>query len=415
MLVLAILIAVISFVYAVPTEPTAPQSVTRLEDERYNVTQHNAPTLEAEAGNVTRIELFALAQTQTWQGFYGEIEGTITLDDAQNWTMYDWDMAEPQGEIYATPTIIGGATSGWSTVHCLNYSAKPNFCVNLSANATPSGWMINSFGTDNITLCNLTMNVTGNENFTHVYNYSWDKGTKATWTDTYLNLSLLENSTITWSLGLASNDYDGVDETFNASGTITANYTGGANLWEPHKTFWVGTIEITNGTCPATDMYETVCMNVTDPDRKDQIPFFWTLNHSQAIPQEFENETMCDIFWHHENYFIGNSTSLFNLTLDGVAVNNINLSDQKFKYMASEFGTNFQEVLLTVNNSDTIIYATIIENDGYLAYNSNLRNRTDVMGFDNQTHDFQMIVGDDGHPGDKQDTTTQYYFYVEIE
>ena len=409
LLAVCLLIVIISFVYAVPTEPTAPQSVTRLEDERYNVTQHGVPSLEAEAGNVTKIELFSLAQTQTWQGFYGEIEGTITLDDAQNWTMYDWDMAEPQGEIYAAPTTI----SNWDTVHCLNYTAHENWCVNLSANATADGWMQGTFATLNFTLCNYTMNASGNMNFTHAYNYTWDAGNKTTWTTSYINLSLLENSTITWSLGLASNDYDGVDETFNESGTITANYTGGANYWVNHTAFWVGTIEITGGTCPATDMYETVCMNVTDADRKDQIPFFWTLNHSGGIPEEFENETMCDLFSHNENYFlingtIPNSTSLFNLTLSGAEVNDVNLSGQKFKYMASEYGINFQEVLLSVNNSDTVIYATIIEND-------QIGNRTDVMGFDNTTHDFQMIVGDDGHPGDKQDTTTQYYFYVEIE
>lgn len=65
LLVVSLLVMLISFVYAVPTVPTAPQSVTRLEDERYNVTQHGVPSLQAEAGNVTRIEISSLTQTQT--------------------------------------------------------------------------------------------------------------------------------------------------------------------------------------------------------------------------------------------------------------------------------------------------------------------------------------------------------------
>jgi hypothetical protein len=70
-------------------------------------------------------------------------------------------------------------------------------------------------------------------------------------------------------------------------------------------------------------------------------------------------------------------------------------------------GTNYQEVLLAVNHSQTIIYTTIIENDI-------LGNSTDPIGYDNNTHDFQMIVGDDGHVGPNLDTTTTYYFYVEL-
>jgi hypothetical protein len=414
LLVAALLIAVISFVYAVPTVPTAPQRVTRLEDERFDPSNFNVPSLEAEAGNVTRIDMYALTQTQTWQGFYGEIRGTITLDDAQNWTFYDWDMAEPQGEIYATPALI----SNWQTVHCLNYSAKPNYCFNRSVNTTLTNYGQGSFFSYNVTVCNEILNASGDQNWTHEYLYWYDfdhenmSNTKNTTTISYLNRSILEEGNLEWSLGLLPGDYDGVDETFNESGQVTWNYSSGSNRWVNHSTFWVGTVEIRQGTCPAADMYQTVCMNITNPDRDQQFPVFYQMNDTQTPDMIITaNYTLCDTFLVKESAF--NNTYLFNISLGNSSHGNIpsynlNLSGQVFKYMASDYGADFQEVLLTVNDSQTIIYATIIEND-------NGDDNNDPRGFDNATHDFQLIVGDDGHAGPKQDTTTTYYFYVEIE
>ena len=66
--------------------------------------------------------------------------------------------------------------------------------------------------------------------------------------------------------------------------------------------------------------------------------------------------------------------------------------------------SDFQEILLTDNAS--IIFTTIIENDI-------VGDDLEVQGFDNQTHDFQMLVGEDGHGGD--DSITSYYFFVELE
>lgn len=59
--------------------------------------------------------------------------------------------------------------------------------------------------------------------------------------------------------------------------------------------------------------------------------------------------------------------------------------------------TDFEMILLADANNNTV-YTTIID-DGTTGYNG-------------QSHDFQMLVGDDGHAGDTQATT--YYFYTEL-
>ncbi|MBW2974269.1 hypothetical protein KY366_00995, partial [Candidatus Woesearchaeota archaeon] len=267
---------------------------------------------------VTQITITTVTQTQTWQGYYGDIVGTITLDDAQNHTMYDWYAAEPQGEVYAASQEV----TNWLTVHCFNYT---------------------------------------NNGSRHTY--TWDSGARSTTTTNVLNLTELETGNLAWSLGLLSGDYDGVDETFNVTGTIVTSRTSTGYTYEDHAEFFVGTINISAGSCPATNTYESVCVNKTDPNEQNQFKV--------------------------DNSFCGSDPD-------------------NYKWDGTEDGNNFQEVLLTVNDSETIIYTTIIEN-------RRGDNDTDIIGFDNETHDFQLLVGDDGHAGPKQDTSTPYYFYVEIE
>ncbi|MBU1199330.1 MAG: hypothetical protein KKF46_03425 [Nanoarchaeota archaeon] len=68
--------------------------------------------------------------------------------------------------------------------------------------------------------------------------------------------------------------------------------------------------------------------------------------------------------------------------------------------------THFSNVLLT--DAATLVFTTIIEND-------EIDNNTDVVGFDGVTHDFQLLLAEDGHDGGPEDVTTTYYFWAEIE
>ena len=76
--------------------------------------------VEAYAGNVTELYINSTLVTNRWQGFYGNVSGRIVLDDAYNYSMYDWDIADPTGEIYAA----NGSTVLWSEIRCLNFSGN---------------------------------------------------------------------------------------------------------------------------------------------------------------------------------------------------------------------------------------------------------------------------------------------------
>lgn len=308
-LIFAALALLVFSVRGVPSEPASPQRVSFISTSRMNTSNYMA-TMYAEAGNLTELSIYGMSQTQTWQGYYGEIRGTITLDDAYNYTMYDWYMAEPQGEIYAANSTV----TNWNTARCFNYTNNGSSMA-----------------------------------------FTYDGGAKSDYTNIVLNLSELEAY-----MGLLPDDYDGVDETFNESGTLAFGTQG-------HKEFAVGTINISQGSCPATTTYQLACVNLTPVDEVDR----------HVVSSDFCNGT--------------------------------DYSPQRFRWEGARAVDNdFQEVMLTVNDSETFIFATIIENDEG-------DNDTEIYGFNNVTHDFQMLVLDDGHPGPGQDYATLYYFYVEIE
>lgn len=108
------------WVTATSSDPEGPDSIIVGESEKGYESAGRA--ILAEAGNITPMNITARTQTQAWQGFYGNVTGYLTLDDADNWTMYDWYLAEPQGEIIASrkSSIV------WVNLTCLNYTSLWN-------------------------------------------------------------------------------------------------------------------------------------------------------------------------------------------------------------------------------------------------------------------------------------------------
>ena len=98
-------------------EPTYPDTLTEESSGRWGGT--GAISIEAEAGNITEITIDDRRTTQAWQGYYGNITGMITLDDASNYTMYDWSIPNPTGEIYAS----NGSGVTWADIMCVDFTS----------------------------------------------------------------------------------------------------------------------------------------------------------------------------------------------------------------------------------------------------------------------------------------------------
>ncbi len=117
-LTIMLIILLSTTIYAVNPLPEGPGVIDIIESSRR--TPHEVRNISVIAGNVTQLNITGTTVTQSWAGVYGRVSGIITLDNAAGDTMFDWDLADPRGEVYATsmPTV------NWETgnIWCWNWS-----------------------------------------------------------------------------------------------------------------------------------------------------------------------------------------------------------------------------------------------------------------------------------------------------
>jgi len=121
-LFLVLVFSAVLFVGLIPKLVVAlPSGGTIVSVSNSTAAPDSAGPHAAIAGNVTEITVTGVSTTQSWQGYYGNVTGTIELGDASGNAMYNWSQATAGGEVYATnfSTAIS-----WSTIKCLNESDR---------------------------------------------------------------------------------------------------------------------------------------------------------------------------------------------------------------------------------------------------------------------------------------------------
>lgn len=119
-------------VWADSDVPYGVRSINYIGSSRPNLSSYLPANTSAEAGNVTEINLTAIATTKAWQGYYGEISGILTLEDVYGYVFYNWTTLEPKGEIYAS---INNSVN-WTGIRCFHHDgSNGNFDVD-----TAEGW-----------------------------------------------------------------------------------------------------------------------------------------------------------------------------------------------------------------------------------------------------------------------------------
>lgn len=83
----------------------------------------SAGNASAMAGNVTSLNIYGVSTTQSWQGYSGNVSGAIKLADGSDNVLYNWSVASPSGEVYASTNT----TIQWSYIQCLNFSSLGNY------------------------------------------------------------------------------------------------------------------------------------------------------------------------------------------------------------------------------------------------------------------------------------------------
>lgn len=134
-------IAIVAFIFAMlfvsnvyATLPEGPSTISMQNSSRR--TPASSQTLNAIAGNVSQISIYGTTVTQSWQGYYGNVSGNITLDDSSNNTLYNWPVTHPEGEIYASTSPIDFSIGN---IACYNFTKSGGSYLNLTAYETSLG------------------------------------------------------------------------------------------------------------------------------------------------------------------------------------------------------------------------------------------------------------------------------------
>ena len=118
-----ILLASSILVYAVPSGPT----ITFISNETKQTSA--ARMINTTGGSITTMMLNATTQNPRWKAYVGNVTGTLTLDDANDNTIFDWTLTNVIGEIYATRA---SGNINWTGTNCSNstHISNENFALN---------------------------------------------------------------------------------------------------------------------------------------------------------------------------------------------------------------------------------------------------------------------------------------------
>ncbi len=108
----------IFFVILVINIDAAPGGVIVEYNYTETATPASAAAITTAGGTFTVLRLNTTTQTLRWKAYAGNVSGKLTLDDAGNYTIYDWSMAVVAGEVYASRSN----SINWASINCSNVS-----------------------------------------------------------------------------------------------------------------------------------------------------------------------------------------------------------------------------------------------------------------------------------------------------
>ncbi|MDD5086774.1 MAG: hypothetical protein PHV16_03385 [Candidatus Nanoarchaeia archaeon] len=129
LIVLAILISLIHFSSAAPVGPV----ITSISNE----TGQGRPgtLINTTGGSITTVEFNVTSQNMKWKAFVGNVSGKIVLSDSMNYSVYDWALSFPSGEVYATRS---SNLISWGSITCSNLTHIQKEEVEISHISNPA-------------------------------------------------------------------------------------------------------------------------------------------------------------------------------------------------------------------------------------------------------------------------------------
>jgi len=97
-----------------------PNGANITEESSSSATAASPENHSAIAGNITELTIQGDSITQSWQGYFGNVSGAIELANSAGNVMYNWSLASPQGEVYAS----NASSITWAGIECFNWTSN---------------------------------------------------------------------------------------------------------------------------------------------------------------------------------------------------------------------------------------------------------------------------------------------------
>ena len=135
-------------VYAVPVGPTVTEvgntTLTPAAAQKVNMTGNGTKA----GGYIYTINLDSEEQNSRWKAYVGNVTGSLVLQDADGWSIYNWTLNTIVGEVYATRN---STTISWGDIRCANRTHIGNEEIALNHTSNPDDNITTTFNTKNHT------------------------------------------------------------------------------------------------------------------------------------------------------------------------------------------------------------------------------------------------------------------------
>jgi len=141
--ILGWLVIFLALAVEVSSIPDGPNVVTIRNETK---TLDSSALINTSGGIITTMVLNSSQQNLRWKAFVGNVSGTLTLDDASGYSVFDWGLTDVVGEVYATRS---SNTIDWSNINCSTTTNITNEEVAINHINNPSDNITATFSEQN--------------------------------------------------------------------------------------------------------------------------------------------------------------------------------------------------------------------------------------------------------------------------
>lgn len=132
---------ILLFALAQTVLSAVPSGPTIINKGIENNTVRPATELTTSGGTITTLIINTTTQNPRWKAYVGNVTGKLILEDARNYSIYEWSISTVAGEVYVTRNN----SINWSGIQCPNSSHVAQEEVEMKHNATADDSISNTF------------------------------------------------------------------------------------------------------------------------------------------------------------------------------------------------------------------------------------------------------------------------------